>query len=242
MLIDGGGSAGHDFDIGEMVVAPFLSYSKIRRIDYLVLTHPETDHMEGLRFIASHFGPKEFWYNGDKAETPSFHELMRLIESKGIKLFAPDDLRDGREIAGVKIAALHPASMEKSSSPREFKSNDRSLVLRISWAGKSFLFPGDMESTGETLLVHRAGESLRSDVLLTPHHGSKSSSTKPFLQMVAPSICVISSRESGRSWFPHVDTLTRLQEVGCRTLRIDQVGAVQITVAPEGLRAKGFLE
>jgi competence protein ComEC len=55
----------------------FLSHSKIRRIDYLVLTHPETDHMEGLRFIASHFGPKEFWYNGDQAATPAFRELMR---------------------------------------------------------------------------------------------------------------------------------------------------------------------
>jgi competence protein ComEC len=242
MLIDGGGSPGDDFDVGEMVVSPFLFHSKIRRIDYLVLTHPETDHMGGLRFIASHFGPKEFWYNGDKAETPFFRELMKLIESKGIKPFTPDDLRDGREIAGVKIAALHTASMVKSSSTRELKTNDRSLVLRISWGGKSFLFPGDLESSGEAMLVHRAGESLRSDVLLAPHHGSKSSSTNPFLQMVAPSICVISSRESGRSWFPHVDTLMKFQEIGCRTLRIDQVGAVQITVVPEGLQVKSYLE
>jgi len=242
MLIDGGGSPGDDFDVGEMVVAPFLSHSKIRHIDYLVLTHPETDHMEGLRFIASHFGPKEFWYNGDKPESPSFRELMKVIESKGIQAFTPNDLSDGRVIAGVKIVALHPVSVERSGSMSSLKPNDRSLVMKISSGEKSFLFPGDLESSGEAIVVHDAGERLKSDVLLAPHHGSKNSCTNLFLHMVAPSFCIISSRESSRSGLPHLDTLMRLQETGCRTLRIDRVGAVQITVAPEGLRVKSFLE
>jgi competence protein ComEC len=242
MLIDGGGSPGDDFDVGEMVVAPFLSHSKIRRIDYLVLTHPETDHMEGLRFIASYFGPKEFWYNGDKAETPSFRELMKVIERRGIQAFTPDDLRDGRQIAGVKISALHPLSVERGGSMSKLKPNDRSLVLKISSGEKSFLFPGDLESSGEAILVRHAGKRLKSDVLLIPHHGSKSSSTLPFLQTVAPGVCIISSRESSRSGLPHFDTLMRLQEIGCRILRIDEVGAVQITVGSEGLQVKSFLE
>ena len=242
MLIDGGGSPGDDFDVGEMVVAPFLSHSKIRRIDYLVLTHPETDHMEGLRFIASHFGTKEFWYNGDQAATPAFRELMQVIESKGIQIFTPDDLRDGREIAGVKIAALHPLTGERGGSMNKLKSNDRSLVLKISSGEKSFLFPGDLESSGEAILVRDAGERIKSDVLLIPHHGSKSSSTLPFLQTVAPGVCIISSRESSRFGLPHFDTLMRLQEIGCRILRVDQMGAVQITVASEGLQVKSFLE
>jgi competence protein ComEC len=242
MLIDGGGSPGDDFDVGEMVVARFLAHSKIRRIDYLVLTHPETDHMEGLRFIASHFGSKEFWYTGDQAETSSFRDLMGVIESKGIQKFTPQDLRDGREIAGVKISVLHPLSVDRSRSMSKLKINDRSLVLKISSGERSFLFPGDLESLGEEILVHHAGERLKSDVLLTPHHGSKSSSTLPFLQMVAPSVCIISSRESSRSGLPHIDTLMRLQEIGCRVLRIDEVGAVQITVGSEGLQVKSFLE
>ena len=124
----------------------------------------------------------------------------------------------------------------------ELKSNDRSLVLKISSGEKSFLFPGDLESSGEAILVRDAGERLKSDVLLIPHHGSKSSSTLPFLQTVAPGVCIISSRESSRSGLPHFDTLMRLQEIGCRILRIDQMGAVQITVASEGLQVKSFLE
>ena len=198
--------------------------------------------MEGLRFIASRFGSREFWYTGDQAATSSFRELMGVIESKGIRKLTPDDLRAGREIAGVKISVLHPLSVETNSSMSKLKPNDRSLVLKISSGERSFLFPGDLESVGEDILVHQIGPRLQSDVLLTPHHGSNSSSTLPFLQMVAPSVCIISSRESSRSGFPNTDTLVRLQEIGCRVLRIDQVGAVQVTVASEGLQVKSFLE
>ncbi len=70
MLIDGGGFHRGTFNVGRMVVAPALWHSKIRRIDYIVLSHPQSDHMNGLRFIASHFRPKEFWYNGDWVQTP----------------------------------------------------------------------------------------------------------------------------------------------------------------------------
>jgi competence protein ComEC len=242
MLIDGGGSPGDDFDVGEMVIAPFLSHSKLRRIDYLVLSHPETDHIEGLRFIASHFGPKEFWYNGDKVETPAFRELMQVIERKGIQAFTPDDLIDGREIAGVKIAVFHPLSAERGGSAGKLKPNDRSMVLRISSGEKSFLFPGDVESAGEAILVSHAGETLKSDVLLVPHHGSKTSCTQPFLQTVAPRVCIVSCRESSRYGLPNFEALMRFQEIGCRVLRIDEVGAVQVTVASEGLQVKSFLE
>jgi len=76
MLIDGGGFSRGTFDVGKMVVAPFLWYSKLLRIDYLVLTHPQADHMNGLLFIASHFHPKEFWYNGTHVERESFMGLM----------------------------------------------------------------------------------------------------------------------------------------------------------------------
>ena len=124
----------------------------------------------------------------------------------------------------------------------ELKSNDRSLELKISSGEKSFLFPGDLESSGEAILVRDAGERIKSDVLLIPHHGSKSSSTLPFLQTVAPGVCIISSRESSRFGLPHLETITRLQKIGCRILRVDQVGAVQITVASEGIRVKSFLE
>ena len=237
MLIDGGGFPGSDFDIGEMVVAPFLLRSKIMKVDTLVLTHPEADHMSGLRYIVEHFGPKEFWHNGEKLEFPSFRELLALLEAKGVRRKTPADLREGREISGVHVEILHP--MEGLLSK---KSNDNSLVMRISSGGTSFLFPGDLEAAGEQLLISRAGSKLKSDVLLAPHHGSRSSSSEPFLEAVTPKVCIISSGLGNPFGFPSLEILDRLRGHGCRILRVDEVGAIEVSLGPEGPRARSFRE
>jgi competence protein ComEC len=244
MLIDGGGFSHDNFDVGKMVVAPFLWHSKIWRIDYLVLSHPQSDHMNGLRFIARFFHPKEFWYNGDKVETDSFKELMEIIRSKGIKELLPPDMVDDRQINGVKIEILHPKSgiyslnhIKKSS-----RLNNNSLVLKITYKGKSFLFPGDVEYQGEKALISNKGHILKTDVLLSPHHGSKSSSSKEFLQIVQPSICVISSGEGNFFGFPHKKTLKKLRDIGSKIIRIDKTGAVQCIVGSKKFKITTYLK
>jgi competence protein ComEC len=244
MLIDGGGFPGDTFDVGGMVVAPSLFHSKIRRIDYLVLTHPQADHMNGLRFIAAHFQPKEFWYNGDLVATRSFRELMNIVNSKEIKRVLPSDLLQGREISGVKIELLHP--LNDMNGKRFYQKaqglNDRSLVLKFSYEGKSILFPGDLEMPGEEMVVSNVGHLPKSDILLTPHHGSKTSCSQPFLQMVRPRICIISSGSGSYFGFPHTETMQRLNEIGCRIVRIDRVGAVQVSIGPNKFEIKSFLD
>ncbi len=235
MLIDGGGFPGSDFDIGKMVIAPFLLRSKILRIDILVLTHPDADHMNGLLYIADHFGPKEFWYNGEKFESPEFQELMSLLEAKGIRRRTPADFKGGREIAGVTVEILHPGEGVMSR-----KSNDNSLVLRMSHGETSFLFTGDLESTGEQMLLSRGSHQLKSDVLLVPHHGSNSSSSKAFLDAISPQLCVISSGKGNPFGFPSEAVLKRLRGARCRILRIDEVGATEVCIGREGLQIRSF--
>lgn len=244
MLIDGGGFSRDHFDVGKMVVAPFLWHSKICRIDYLVLSHPQADHMKGLRFIARFFHPKEFWFNGDKVETPSFKELMEIIRSKGINKLLPADMVDGRRINGVKLEVLHPKSGTYSLNHIKDSSrlNNNSLVLKITYKGKSFLFPGDIEYQGEKAIISNKGHILKADVLLSPHHGSNSSSSKEFLQIVQPSICVISSGEGSFFGFPHKQTLTKLRDIRSRVIRIDKTGAVQCIVGPKKFKITTFLE
>jgi competence protein ComEC len=235
MLIDGGGFPGSDFDIGEMVVAPFLLRSKIMTIDTLVLTHPEADHMGGLRYLAEHFNPREFWYNGEQLEFPSFRELMALLEAKGIRRRTPSELMGGREFSGVRVDLLHPLEGLLSR-----KSNDNSLVLRVSSGGKSFLFPGDLEAAGEQALVARAGAQLKSDVLLVPHHGSKSSSSMAFVQAVSPQVCVISAGKDNPFGFPNQEVLGRLRGAGCRIVRLDKAGATEVSVEETALQIRSF--
>ena len=243
MLIDGGGFSRDNFDVGRMVVAPFLFHSKILRIDYLILTHPQADHMNGLRFIASNFQPEEFWTNGDRAENQSFRKLMNILDTKSIKRVLPSDLRGGIEISGVKIDILHPPSNGDGGQVlgRSLRLNDNSLVLKLSYGGKSFLFPGDLERAGEEMLVLNASTLLKSDILLAPHHGSKGSCSRRFLEMVRPGICIISSGSGSDFEFPHSETLDRLEETGCRIIRTDRVGAVQLYAKPERLEINSFL-
>jgi competence protein ComEC len=243
MLIDGGGYAQDYFDVGKMVIAPYLWHSKICSIDYLVLSHPEADHLNGLRFIARAFRPKELWYNGDQVENLPFKELMEITESQKIKKLLPSELAKGRQINGVNIAVLHPDPRAPSSNLYDSRTrlNNNSLVLKISYLGKSFLFPGDLEQKGTATLISNAGPSLKSDILLSPHHGSEGSNPVEFLRTVNPRICVISSGERSLFHFPHHQTLRRLQEIGCKIIRIDKVGATQLTVSPNRLDIKTFL-
>jgi len=209
-----------------------------------VLSHPQSDHMNGLRFIARFFHPKEFWYNGDKVETHSFKELMEIIRSKGIKELLPPDMVDDRRINGVKLEILHPKSGTYSLNHIKESSrlNNNSLVLKITYKGKSFLFPGDIEYQSEKTLISNKGHTLKTDVLLSPHHGSNSSSSKEFLQIVQPSICVISSGEGNFFGFPHKQTLEKLRNIGSRAIRIDKTGAVQFIVGPKKFKITTFLQ
>ncbi|MEE4351593.1 MAG: DNA internalization-related competence protein ComEC/Rec2 [Desulfatiglans sp.] len=243
MLIDGGGFPRDYFDVGKMVVAPFLWRSKISHIDYLVLSHPQADHMNGLRFIARHFHPTEFWYNGDEVDTPSYRELMAIVESQDVKKHLPRSLFGRRHINGVTVDVLHPPPGDKAlglSSPSR-RLNNRSLVLKISYGGKAFLFPGDIERTGEIALMAHAGKSLKSNILLSPHHGSSRSNMEGFLRMVKPEVCVISSGHGNAFGFPHSETIRRLKKVGCRVIRIDQTGAVGFRVNKRLVQMRTFV-
>jgi competence protein ComEC len=243
MLIDGGGFARDYFDVGKMVVAPYLWHSKIWSIDYLVLSHPDADHMNGLRFIARAFRPKELWHNGDKVEKGPYEELMTIAESQRIRKILPTDLTSGRQINGVTVEVLHPHPGAPPLDLYDSKNrlNNNSLVLKISYLGTSFLFPGDLEQQGTEVLISNAGASLKSDILLSPHHGSNSANPEEFLQVVWPRICVISSGEISPYGSHHHQTLKRLEDIGCKVFRVSRVGAIQFTVRPDHLDIKTFL-
>lgn len=243
MVIDGGGFSSGSFDVGEMVVAPFLWQAKILDVDYLVLSHPQSDHMNGLRFLAKTFDPKEFWYNGDRVDTPSFEELMEILDAKGIRKLGPSQLKKGRWINGARVEVLHPfPAGETPPEERDGKwLNNHSLVLRITYSGTSFLFPGDLEEEGENALVARAKERLRSHILLSPHHGSNTSSSTPFLKRVAPRLCVVSSGE-GNPHFPHKAVLNRLDKMGCRVIQTARSGAVQVTAGPNRRNVRTYVD
>jgi competence protein ComEC len=204
------------------------------------MSHPQSDHMNGLRFIAAHFHAKEFWSNGDRGTARSFGRLMEMIDRKGIRRRLPRDIRRIDRISGVRVTLLHPE--EAATGRPNLGLNDNSLVLRLTYGGRSCLFPGDIEEAGETAVLRREGQEIRSDLLLVPHHGSRTSSSKPFLARVRPRLSVISCGRDNPFGFPHRDVLRRLRAAGSRIIRLDRAGATSVSLAPGGWKVRTFIE
>ena len=144
-----------------------------------------------------------------------------------------------REIEGVRVEFLHPP-LDKSKNPG-FWGNDASLVLRLTYGEVSFLFCGDVESSGEQEIL-KAGGNLQSAVLKVPHHGSKSSSTPDFLAAVRPQFAVFTVRGGARPRLPNPAVLERYETMGVKVLRSDRHGAITFITDGKDLRVQTFLK
>jgi competence protein ComEC len=243
ILVDGGGFYDNRFDVGARVVAPFLWSKKIATVDILVLSHPHPDHLNGLLFIARHFHVKEVWVTGEPVNTEAYQEFLSILESENIRVVRPRDLVQPRAINGVSFDVLYPPGnfLERKAVEAWRTRNNNSLVLKVSFGDVSFLLPGDIEAEAEKELVGLTHDRLRSDVLLVPHHGSKSSSTPEFLSSVEPDVAVVSAGWKNIFRFPHDQVLEHYQAMGCETFRTDLHGAVTINTDGKGIEVKTFL-
>jgi competence protein ComEC len=237
MLVDGGGYSDNAvFDVGARIVAPFLWHKKIKTVETLILTHPNSDHLNGLIYIAEHFNVQHIWSNGEPRNTTGYRQLMKTIKDKNITHPVFRRLDRQVEVAGVKIEILNPPPgfLERRQTEPWRNLNNNSLVARFSSGAISLLLCGDIMAKAEKELVTREGDRLKSTVLFVPHHGSDSSSTSGFIDAVRPQIGIISAGWRNRYHFPHPAVLKRYRQAKTRLLRTDQDGA--ISLATDGLR------
>jgi competence protein ComEC len=176
MLVDGGGQEDDPFDIGQHVIAPFLWSKKIRGIDYLVLTHPDPDHLNGLNFVASHFRVGQFWDNGIKTESEPYGRLHETLAAKKVERISFNQTSPPREIEGVQVFFCNPGNEGKFSDGERKVSfhNNHSLVMRLQFHQVAILLAGDIEKEAEYKII-RSRQSLQADILKVAHHGSSSS-------------------------------------------------------------------
>ena len=243
-LIDGGGfSDNNTFDMGARVLAPFLWRKKIRTIDTLVLSHPNSDHLNGLIFIARHFNVKTIWTNNETRATQGYKRLQNIIAQEQISL--PDFQHMPRQqwINGVEFRFLYPPAdfLTRKASQKWRSLNNNSLVVKVSYGNISFLFAGDIMAKAEQELVELAAAHLGCDVLLVPHHGSRTSSSPPFLSSVQPDIAVFSAGGKNRFRLPHPAVLAAYEKIGSRIFRTDQNGAIMVKTDGNRLTVEPFL-
>ncbi len=227
MVVDGGGFYDRGFDPGRYVVGPYLWRQRIKRIDILVLTHPDQDHAGGLPFLAENFEVGEFWSNGEGSDNESCRSLWKIVSEKRIPRRVVGAGTPERMVGGAFISILNPRQSPAGEGllfgPSDH--NNSGVVMKITLGGRSVLLPADISEPAEAYLLN-SGSDLRADVLMVPHHGGHTSSTVPFIEAVRPGIAVISCGKDNTFGFPHPSVLDRYARTGARVLRTDRDGAV----------------
>ncbi len=227
MLIDSGGLSSDRFDTGESIVAPALMALGIRRVNWLVISHPHHDHMAGMPYILEYFQPKELWVPRCEYPDPFFSGIVRSARRKGLTVRTPVRGTAPLSIDGVVVEFLSPDATQAETAQAYHDLNDSSLVMKIRYGSHAFLFSGDISARQEQVLLERDLD-IRAQVLKVPHHGKRSSSSQAFLDAVNPERAIFSCRPYAGSDIP-TDVLNRYRFSGVQELRTDRHGAIQIT-------------
>ena len=225
ILVDGGGfSDRSSFDTGRFIIAPFLWHKRIFTLEYVVLTHPESDHLNGLIYILQNFNVRTVIKNLDKRRSSNYQALINTCKEKTIPILNP--LKKGGSLDLGRIKLLFYPQFNTTAL---YGLNNNSLVFKLTYKKFSMLFPGDILSLREEKLSSVNTLPLSSDVLLSPHHGSNSSSSKLFLDKVRPKSVIISCGWHNRYGFPHDQVLNRYQKRGIDIFRTDENGAISVS-------------
>jgi competence protein ComEC len=243
ILIDGGGLPGFlDSDedqrkrrrIGETVVSEYLWWRGLSRIDYLVATHADADHIDGLNDVLKNFSVRSVLVARQPESDPEFAKLKATIETTGSTLEtirAGDTLQFNRAVAHV----LWPTTSEGASQ------NNDSLVLRLQVGERTLLFTGDIEKETEQALLKSSTE-LKADVVKVAHHGSKSSSIEGFVRAAAPRLAIISVGRNSMFGHPHKEVVDKWQSIGAEVLTTGNCGMISIITDGHDLIVKKFID
>lgn len=217
LVYDTGARFSDRFDAGSAVVVPYLRYRGHASIDTLIVSHGDNDHRGGLSAILAVL-PVDTLVSSVPREMPAGTRGCRRGQHWNWD--------------GVVFEMLHPTRVVGTSA------NDQSCVLRITGKGGTALLPGDISDGVEQALVRHPAVTLRADVLVAPHHGSRSSSTLRFIEAVAPDYTVFSTGYRNRYDFPNSDIIERYRHQGATLYNTATAGAVEFRFHDEGIRVE----
>lgn len=222
VLVDGGGGWSADYDPGRAVVGPALSWQHPPRVDRVLLSHVHADHLRGLFYILDAFDVGWFGWSGLVDQS---NDSRRLVERLARNSWPVHRLRAGDKVViepGLHLEVLHPAPAETGIS-----DNDTSLALRLVRNGRGLaLMPGDLEKRALEHVVNQES-TLAAEVLVLPHHGSKSSLHPRFLAKVQAAWAVAACGPGNRFGFPHPSVVLACKRAGLEILTTADHGALR---------------
>ena len=221
ILIDGGPRT--NFDSGKFIILPFLRSLGVNRLDVVVATHADMDHIGGLISVVDEMGVGRFIMPHTMHTSWTNLRLLELVDEKGIT-FQFGRRGDRIDLCpGVPIDILHPT--EEWVGKEGTSENDKSIVIRVVYGDTSAIFTGDIGEVVEEEIVKNV-PCIKSGLLKVSHHGSKTGTSKNFLAAVRPRISVISAGRRNRYGHPAPEVVERLISMGAQVYRTARDGAV----------------
>nr|VFK31009.1 MAG: competence protein ComEC [Candidatus Kentron sp. MB] len=226
LVYDVGPSYGAGFDAGQGIIAPFLRDRGVRSVDRVLISHRDRDHVGGLRGLLTEFPVDMLMMNGPSVEQPIKNAVGESAPPNP-KRVMPCRAGMAWRWDGVYFQVLHPPRGKGAIG------NNGSCVLKVSNGNGAILLPGDIERSTERRLVRAHQGKLGADILVVPHHGSRTSSGAMFIEAVRPRYALFSSGYRNRFDLPADKVVTRYQRSGARLLFSARHGAIGFRLMPE---------
>jgi competence protein ComEC len=225
--------------VGDAAVSEYLWWRGLSRLDYVLATHADADHIDGLNDVLKSFDPRAAFVGRAPPEDEEFARFSRTARDEGVPVHVVargDRLRFGV----VEVEVLWPPPAGNAGSKGATSANDDSVVLRLRYGRRTLLLTGDIESrTERTLLL--AGDDLRADALKVAHHGSRTSSTEAFVAATRPSFAVVSVARDSPYGHPHAEVLARWRDAGAQVLTTAERGMITVSTDGEDFKVETFV-
>jgi competence protein ComEC len=212
IVFDTGNKFSSGFSLGSAVVVPFLKAKNITNIEKIIISHKDQDHKGGLDDILD------------------FYKVNEIITSENNKCLEENSWQSIGLSSGLSIGLNVSWSFDIFTTDNKFKGNNKSCVVKINNGKKSILLSGDIEKEAEKYLLKKYGDKLKSDILIAPHHGSKTSSTIEFLKVVNPKIAIFSAGFQNSFKHPAKAIIKRYKDLGIKIFSTSCSGRISVNL------------
>lgn len=234
ILIDGGNKSSPAFDPGERVIAPFLWKKQIWRIDDIIVSHPHSDHYDGLNFILQRFHPKRLWINGKEMDKWPYKELLTEAEQNGVEIITPEKTSLQFTDPKAQLQSVYDFKLKNPLNKETLSINDESLVLRLQHKEHVILFPGDISVKMENILIKNRVK-IQANILLAPHHGSNGSGSQAFISTVDPEVIIVSAGKNSEGKYPSPTHLKNWKNDNRTIMETSKYGTITMIIDGKNL-------
>lgn len=208
ILIDSGGS--ENYDVGKNILFPYLLDKGVTQIDYIIISHFDTDHCKGFEYVMNNLKVKNAIISKQAEDSENYKEFLKIAKKRKINLIVVDI---GDKISIEKDICFYVLWPDSKNFISENALNNNSIVCKLIYKNFSILFTGDIEKIAEEGILKKYDSNLnilKSTILKVAHHGSKSSSIEELLSKVKPKIALIGVGENNKFGHPNDNVLERL--------------------------------